>query len=81
MPTYHFNVHDRAGVVTDTEGQALANLLCARNQAVATARALICDDILGGILDLTGFIEVTDERQRVVLILHYEEAVLRVISP
>ena len=79
MPTYHFNVHDRAGVLTDTEGQMLANSSCARHQAVTTARALICDDILGGVLDLSGFIEVTDSRDKLVLILHYEEAVLRVL--
>lgn len=79
MPRYFFHLHDRAGRLEDPEGRALESIASARNHAVTTARAMISDDVLTGILDLSGYVEVTDDLGKTVLILHFEEAVLRVI--
>ena len=77
MAQYFFHLHERSGVLPDAEGETLESVTSARNRAVAAARSVISADVIGGVLDLSGFIEVTDEQGRIVLILHFEEAVLR----
>jgi hypothetical protein len=79
MSRYFFHLHDRAGKVVDPEGRALESVASARNHAVTAARAVISDDVLTGVLDLSGYIEVTDELGGMVMVVHFEEAVLRVI--
>lgn len=75
MPRYFFNVRDRYGFTPDREGVELANTATAREQAVAGARSLICDDVTAGILDLAGSITVIDEGGTVVVAIRFDQAV------
>ena len=63
----------------DPEGRLLEDLASARNYAVTAARQIISDDVLSGVLDLSGYVEVTDEIGNTMLIVRFEEAILRSI--
>lgn len=58
MPRYFMHVCNGTGFVPDEEGQVLASDEAAREVAVKSARALMCDDMGRGFLDLASFIEV-----------------------
>lgn len=75
MPRYHFHLHDRTGLTEDAHGRNLADLTKARERAIKEARAIICDDVRNGRIDLNGMIKVTDGGGKVVLTLPFTEAV------
>jgi hypothetical protein len=75
VPRYHFHLRDRAGLTEDVQGRELADLAVARARAIREARAIICDDVRHGRIDLSGQIEVTDGGGEVVLTLLFSEAV------
>lgn len=75
MPRYHFHLHDRTGLTEDAHGRNLADLTKARERAIKEARAIICDDVRNGRIDLNGMIKVTDGSGKVVLTLPFTEAV------
>ena len=75
MPRYHFHLRDRTGFTEDPHGRTLADPGRARERAIKEARAIICDDVRNGRVDLTGTIEVTDGNGKVVLTLSFTEAV------
>ena len=74
MPRYFFHVYDDV-VLRDDEGIELADSEAARAEALAGARALICDQVRKGRLSLHHRIEVEDDRGRAVLTLPFDEAV------
>ena len=78
MPRYHFHLRDRTGLTEDVQGRELADLVKARERAIREARAIICDDVRQGRIDLSGMIEVTDGEGEVVLILPFSDAVEQV---
>jgi hypothetical protein len=78
LPRYHFHLHDRTGFTEDAQGRDLADLEGARERAIREARAIICDDVRNGRIDLSGSIEVTDGGGKVVLTLRFTEAVKHV---
>ncbi|HEX8583493.1 MAG TPA: hypothetical protein VF680_03685 [Allosphingosinicella sp.] len=53
----------------------MADLTKARERAIKEARAIICDDVRNGRIDLNGMIKVTDGSGKVVLTLPFTEAV------
>ena len=75
MPRYHFNLHNGLGPLADEEGRELSDLGAARAEGLKCARAMIAEDILGGRLDLTGRIEVTDDAGSLLLTITFAEAV------
>lgn len=74
MPRYFFHVYDDA-VLHDEDGLVLADAEAARKQALAAARAMICDQVRNGRLALHHRIEVEDERGEPVLALAFADAV------
>jgi hypothetical protein len=78
VPRYHFHLHDRTGFTEDVQGRNLADLPRARERAIREARAIICEDVRNGRLDLSGSIEVTEGNGEVVLTLRFTEAVKEV---
>ena len=78
LPRYHFHLHDRDGLTKDSQGREFADLAVVRERAIREARAIICDDVRHGRLDLSGRIEVADGRGEVVLTLRFAEAVEQV---
>ena len=77
MSRFFFNVTDRYNSPDEEEAVELPNVAAARERAVQGARALLCDDIMRGILDLNGFISVIDEAGKVLTVVRFDEVVVR----
>ena len=75
MPRDHFHLRDRSGLTEDVQGRELADLVKASERAIREARAIICDDVRQGRIDLRGMIEVTDGSGQVVLTVRFSDAV------
>lgn len=75
MPRFFFHVYDDA-VVRDEDGIELADPEAARGAALAGARALMCDQMKTGRLNLHHRIEVEDEGGSTVLSLPFSDAVI-----
>jgi hypothetical protein len=74
MPRYFFHVYDDT-VALDDDGMDLPDVDAARRQALAGARALICEEVTKGHVNLSHRIEVEDEEHRPVLTLPFASAV------
>jgi hypothetical protein len=65
MPRFYFHIRDANGLTRDPEGQELADLKTAHQEAVRTAREILGEKLLhGGALN-GRTIEITDESGRV----------------
>ena len=73
MPRFYFHVFNDV-IAIDEEGLELPDLETAREQAMESARELVCEGIHKGHLNLDHRIEVEDEAHNKVLILTYREA-------
>lgn len=75
MARYFFKLYDRSGATPDVEGCILHDKAAAHRHALAGARALMADDVRGGRLNLSDYIEVSDDQGEVVLKLPFASAV------
>lgn len=73
MPRFYFHIFDEA-IVGDDDGLMLSGLDAARAVALEGARAMICDQVKKGRLNLGHRIEVEDETGEQVLLLPFVEA-------
>ena len=71
---YFFHLHECGTLLSDEEGQELADAGAARNQAMKEARSVMSSEVQAGKLCLSCCIEVVDEAQRPVLTLPFKEA-------
>jgi len=74
MPRYHFNIRNGLGFTADDEGLELSSDKAARLQAIRGARSLMSAEVLEGMLDLAGQIEVTDEQNDEVMTVRFRDA-------
>jgi hypothetical protein len=74
LPRYFFHVFDDI-IAQDEEGVELPNLAAARLQAVKGARDLMTEQVRHGHLELSHWIDVTDERGDKVLTITFRDAV------
>ena len=74
MPRFYFNVYDDA-FLRDDEGIDLADAAAARAAALAGARAMICDQVEKGRLNLHYRIEVECERGDAIHTLLFGDAI------
>ena len=74
MARFFFHIYDEI-VVRDDEGLDLPDVAGARAAALAGARALMCDQLKDGRLNLDHRIEVEDEAGERVLILLFADAI------
>jgi hypothetical protein len=74
MPRFFFHIFDDI-VLTDDEGIELPDADTAKREALAAARAMICDQVRKGRLVLGHRVEVDDEQGRRVLSLPFGEAI------
>ena len=74
MPRYFFHLYDDL-VSIDEEGSELPDLAAARRTAVQNVRAIACQEVLEGHLNLQHRIEVEDESGRCVLVVPFQDAV------
>jgi len=75
MPRYHFNIRNGSGFTIDEEGLDLFSETDARAQAIRGARSLMSAEVLEGMLDLNGQIEVTDDLNGAVLTVRFSDVV------
>lgn len=75
MPRYHFNVRNGHGFTRDDEGLDLDSAMDAQVQAIRGARSLMSAEVLDGMIDLNGQIEVTDDHNDKVLTVRFRDAV------
>jgi hypothetical protein len=71
---FYFHIYDEI-VVRDDEGLDLPDVAGARATALAGARALMCDQLKDGRLNLDHRIEVEDEAGKPVLTLLFADAI------
>jgi len=74
VPRFFFNVYDTIDALDD-EGFCLPDAAAARREALLSARALICEQVKLGTINLSYRIEVLDESGNTVLDLPYSAAV------
>ena len=75
MPRYHFNIRNGDGFTRDEEGLDLSSDMDAQVQAIRGARSLMSAEVMEGMLDLNGQIEVTDDQNDKVLTVRFRDAV------
>jgi hypothetical protein len=75
MARYHFHIHDGAGFVEDEEGRELPDLEAARREGLRGIRSIVSEDLMNGVLDLRGRLEVVDDAGHRVLTIPFAEAV------
>lgn len=73
MPRFYFHVYNDV-IAIDEEGLELPNFEAAREQAMESARELVCESIHKGHLNLDHRIEVENADHENVLILTYRDA-------
>jgi hypothetical protein len=74
VPRFFFHVYDTIEAL-DEEGYCLPDADAARRDAVLSARALICEQVKLGTVNLSYRIEVVDEAGNTILDLPYSAAV------
>ena len=75
MPRFFFHLHDRGHVFRDDDGKECGDVTEASKLAIKSARSIVSADALDGSIDLSGSIEVVDERGAVILTVLYRDAV------
>lgn len=73
MPRFYFHVFNDESVL-DEEGAELSDWDAARDRAIESARALACDSIQRGHLNLDHHIEVVDESDKRIMTVTFREA-------
>jgi hypothetical protein len=74
MPHYRFNIHNGNGLTRDEEGRELPDSEAARAEALEGIRSILAEDVLQGRLDLHGRIEVMGEREELLFVISYADA-------
>lgn len=75
MPRFYMHVCNGNGFVEDEEGRELPDAETARSEAIVAARDVMANDLRGGELDLSSFIEVEDENKELLFTVQFMDAV------
>lgn len=75
MTRFYFDVIDHAGLTRDEDGQDLASIVAARDEAIKGIRSMLGDDLLLGFIDLSGRIDIKDRDQNLLATIRYRDAV------
>ena len=74
MPRFFFHLRDGESI-DDPDGMYLPDMHTARLEAVRSARDIMAEDVRRGHLELSHWIEVTDEQGEAIFALPFREAV------
>ena len=74
--SYYFHVRNGHGLIRDEEGQMVSPDKSVRQIAIEGARSVMAADVLDGFLDLSGQIEVADDRHTTILTVRFDEAII-----
>jgi hypothetical protein len=75
MARYHFHLHECGTIIRDEEGLEKPDLESVRQEALMSARELLCGEMMRGKLCLSCHIEIQDEAGEVVYVMPFKEAV------
>lgn len=74
MHRLYFDIHNGSGLTEDNEGQAMP-IEDARAFAIRSIRSILSDEVLQGMLDLTGRIEIRTGDGQSVSMVEFDEAI------
>ena len=75
MPRYFLHIRSSHGDIEDSEGLVLADLEAAQREAVAAARAILCEEVMIGHLHLDERIDIENERGELLLSVHFRDVI------
>lgn len=75
MPRYFFHVYNRTAEVPDEEGTELPNAAAAHDHAVRGIRSLLSAEVLTGVMDLHGHLDIADAAGSLVERAQFSDAV------
>ncbi len=81
MPRFHLHICDGRDFTEDEEGLELPDLAAARDAAIDRLRTILGGELRAGVLRRAAFVEVEDERRRLVLTVTFGEAVAEPAEP
>lgn len=74
MPRFFFHIYNGHGNTLDDAGTDLADQASACRLAIDSVRSMVSEDARRGLIDLNGRIDVTDNRNNVLLTVEFAEA-------
>jgi hypothetical protein len=74
MPRYFFHRRSASNYVEDLEGEELANIDDARDEAVMAAREIMSEEVLNGIAPDGSQFEIADDSGIVLAIIKFQSA-------
>lgn len=74
MPHYFFQVSNGQGLTPDDEGIDLQDEAAARTMAMDSIRSIISEEARKGVIDLDGYIDVTNESAETLTRIAFAEA-------
>ena len=75
MPRFHLNLKNRIGFVPDLEGLELPSERAAYAEAVRNIRSIVSAEVLEGVVDLDGSVEIMDAQGQLLAVVPFKEAV------
>jgi hypothetical protein len=75
MPHYYLHVYNSIGCSPDDEGQELPDLEAARGVAVEGIRSILSDDVVHGVIDFGGRIDIADAAGALLASVPFRDAV------
>lgn len=81
MRRLHFDIHNGTGFTRDKEGRELADGDDPRTLAIDSIRSILSEEVLQGLLDLTGWIDIRGESGVEIGQVFFREAVCLRLSP
>jgi hypothetical protein len=76
MARFYFDLHECGTVIEDEDGVERPGVDDLRNEAVAAAREIMCDELTRGHLCLSCHIAVRDESNDTLLTVRFQDAVV-----
>lgn len=74
MARYYFHVYNGEGVTRDDEGVEFEEQMAAQGMAVDSIRSIVAEEARGGVIDLTGHIDVADQRGDILFTAEFSRA-------
>ncbi|MCK0533111.1 DUF6894 family protein [Sphingobium agri] len=81
MRRLHFDLHNGTGFTSDKEGRELADEEDARDVAIRSIRSILSEEVLRGMVDLTGWIDIRNEAGIEIGRVTFSEAVCLRLDP
>lgn len=75
MPHYYLNIHNGHGDTIDEEGADFVDLEAARCHAIYGIRCFLSAELLEGLVDLTGHLDIVDQQGVVQATVPFTQAV------